>query len=108
MHGKKAIIKSPSCPPPEFIKNARLIIISLYNFCENVYDIICLAEIVLNVVIFRRNTEFYKLIFESAALLEKAMHTIYMYAHVVINHSFTLFANSVYPPSRKSCCNSCT
>lgn len=84
MHGKKAIIKSPSCPPPNFIKNACNAFKRLLDFCENVYDIIRLAEIVLNVVVFRRNAELYKLILESSALLEKAMHTIYLYAHVVI------------------------
>ncbi len=84
MHGKNAIIKSPSCPPPNFIKNACNALKRLLDFRENVYDIIRLAEIVLNVVVFRRNAELYKLVLKGAALLEKAMHAIYMYAHVII------------------------
>jgi len=71
MHGKKATIKSSGVtesnidiPPP----------IRFFDFREKVYNVVRLAEIVLYIVIFGWNTQFYKLVLECAGLLEEAMY----------------------------------
>jgi hypothetical protein len=43
------------------------------NLSEQVNDVVGLAEVVLNVVVFRRDAQLYELILERAGLLKKAM-----------------------------------
>lgn len=71
MHGKNAIIKSP---PPNGVKQRGAAIVGILYGLEKVYNVVGLAEIVLNIVVLRRDAQLNKLIFESAALLEETMH----------------------------------
>ena len=70
MQGKKAIITSSdvivskTLPPPY---------IRFFNLGKQVYQVICFAVIILNVVVVCLISKFAELILECAALLEKAM-----------------------------------
>jgi len=71
MHGKNAIIKSLQviesktlCPPP----------IRIFDFCKQVNNVVGLSEIILYVIIFRRDSKFNKLILERAGLFEETMY----------------------------------
>ena len=83
MQGKKAKIRSPSCPPPNRIKQARLSIIRIFYLFEEVNHMVGLPEIVLYVIIFSRDSEFYKLVFECSRLLEETMNFA-LYLHVFL------------------------
>ena len=71
MHGKKAIIKSSQliesktlAPPP----------VATFYFRKQVHIVIRLTEIVLYVIIFRRNPKFDEFILERSGLFEETMN----------------------------------
>ena len=48
-------------------------LVCVVNLSKEVYDVVGLAEIVLNVIVLRRDAEFDKLVFERAGLLKEAV-----------------------------------
>lgn len=73
MQGKKAIIRSPSCPPPNVVKQGWLAIVGILNRLEEVIRVIGLAKVILYVIVLRRNAKFDKFILECSRLLKEAM-----------------------------------
>ena len=60
-----------------FIKQARLSFIRFINFCKEVCDMIRLAEVIQDVIIFSVNTKLFKFVLESARLFKKAEDFVY-------------------------------
>lgn len=73
-----------SNPPPNIVKERRQTIVGILDMLKEVYNVVGLPEVILNVVILRRDSEFDKLILECATLLEKAMHfTCYLHSYLL-------------------------
>lgn len=70
MHGKKAKIKSSAEIESKMLAPP---LIGFFNLGKEVYNMVCLAKIVLYVVVVCLITELAELVLESAALLEKTM-----------------------------------
>mgnify|MGYP007013942291 CR=1 FL=1 len=77
MHGKKARITSSLVISSNIVLScivlSCLVILSFY-LVEQIYNVVGLLEIILDVVIFGRNAELDKLVLERFALFEKAMY----------------------------------
>ena len=73
MQGKNAIMRSPSGPPPNVVKQGWLAIIGILNCLEKVIRMVGLAKVILYVIVLRRNAKLDELILECSRLLKKAM-----------------------------------
>ena len=73
MQGKNAIMRSPSCPPPNVVKQGWLAIIGILNRLEKVIRMVGLAKVVLYVIVLRRDAKFYEFVLECPRLLKEAM-----------------------------------
>ena len=65
MHGKKAKIRSLSCPPPYGIKYTRLALVGTLYLRKEVYLMVGFSEVVLDVVVLRIVAQLLELVFES-------------------------------------------
>ena len=68
--------------PPYLVKYRRLIVIGLDNLSKEVYLVVSLPKIVLDVNIYRLVSKFFKLILKGAALLEQAPY-LSGYLHII-------------------------
>ena len=77
MHGKNAMMRSSGPIVSNIVLSCLvlscLVILSFY-VVEQIYNVVGLLEIILDVVIFGRDAELYKLVLERSTLLEKAMY----------------------------------
>ena len=73
MQGKNAIMRSPSCPPPDVVKQGWLAIIGILNRLEEVIRMVGLAKVVLYVIVLRRDAKFDEFVLECPRLLKEAM-----------------------------------
>ena len=77
MHGKNAMMRSSGPIVSKIVLSCLvlscLVILSFYMI-KQIDNVVCLPEIILNIVTFGRDAELYKLVLERSALLEKAMY----------------------------------
>lgn len=66
-------MRSPSCPPPNFVEQRWFAIIGIFYRLEEVIRMVGLAKVILYVIVLRRNAKFDELILECSRLLKKAM-----------------------------------
>lgn len=57
------MLSNTLCPPP----------VGFFNFRKQIYNVVGLPKIILYVIILGRDAQFYKFVFKSTALLEKAV-----------------------------------
>ena len=57
----------------DVVEYTRLVVVCLFDFGKEVIRVVCLSEVVLNVVVFGRYAQFDELSLERARLLEKAV-----------------------------------
>ena len=78
MQGKKAMIKSS---PPHLVKNRRFAVVRVFYCLEDIFLVVGLSEVILDIIILCRNTQLDKLILEGAGLFKEAMHFA-VYCHI--------------------------
>ena len=66
-------MRSPSCPPPNVVKQGWLAIIGILNRLEKVIRMVGLAKVVLYVIVLRRDAKFDEFVLECPRLLKEAM-----------------------------------
>ena len=88
MHGKKAMIRSSFDISSNIVLSCLVlschIIVFPLNLCKQIYDVVRLIKVVLDVVVLCRNTQFNKLVLKCATLFKKAMH----FSYVLCFHAF--------------------
>lgn len=77
-----------SNPPPNIVKERRLAIVGVLDLGKQVYLVVGLPEIILNIYIYCLVTEFLKLILECAALFKE---TPYFACYLHINLSSCVY-----------------
>ena len=93
MQGKNAIMRSPSCPPPNVVKQGWLAIIGILYCLEEVIRVVGLAKVVLYVIVLRRDAKFDEFILECPRLLKEAMDfpfDFHTYSFIALRKSSTI------------------
>jgi hypothetical protein len=73
------------------VKHRRFAIVCLFKLREQIDNEISLAVFVLDVVVVGFNAEFFKLVFESATLLEEAMNFAYFHSAFGFSITYIVF-----------------
>ena len=68
--GKKPL----SSLAPHIIKEARSAFVSILYSLEQVYNVVSLAKVVLNIIVFSRDSQLDKLVLECSTLLKEAVY----------------------------------